>query len=92
MKTLNPEIVEASVTGMFKTILILIGALVLLRFLGRVMIAKRNLDQERADLAREKAFVRERNEKLKNFGRVTVSRTKATPKGDVQDVDYEEVK
>lgn len=91
MKIVHPEIIEASITGMFKTILILIGALVLLRFLGRVMIAKRNLDQERADLAREKAFVKERNEKLKNFGRVTVSRTKATPKGDVQDVDYEEV-
>ena len=41
------------------------------------------------DLAREKAFVKERNEKLKNFGKVTVS--KSTPKGDVQDVDYEEV-
>ncbi len=83
-------IVEASISGLFKTILILIGSLVLLRFLGRVMIAKRNLDQERADLAREKAFVKERNEKLKNFGKVSVS--KSAPKGDVQDVDYEEIK
>ena len=83
-------VVEASVTGFFKTILMIIGALILLRFLGRVMIAKRNLDEERADLAREKAFVKERNEKLKNFGRVTVS--KSSPKGDVQDVDYEEIK
>jgi hypothetical protein len=89
MNTSGPEIVEASVSGLFKTILILIGSLVLLRFLGRVMIAKRNLDQERADLAREKAFVKERNEKLKNFGKVSVS--KSNPKGDVQDVDYEEI-
>lgn len=85
----DSQVVEASISGLFKTILILIGALVLLRFLGRVMIAKRNLDQERADLAREKAFVKERNEKLKSFGKVSVS--KSTPKGDVQDVDYEEV-
>lgn len=91
MNTATPEIVEASITGLFKTLLILIGVLVLLRFLGRVMIAKRSLDQERADLAREKAFVRERNEKLRNFGKVTVSKTKAAPKGDIQDVDYEEI-
>ncbi len=83
-------IVEASISGLFKTILIILGALVLLRFLGRVMIAKRNLDEERADLAREKAFVKERNEKMKNFGKVTIS--KSGPKNNVQDVDYEEVK
>lgn len=85
----DSQLVEASITGLFKTILMIIGALILLRFLGRVMIAKRNLDEERADLAREKAFVKERNEKIKNFGKVTVS--KSTPKGDVQDVDYEEM-
>lgn len=89
MNTLNPEIVEASVSGLLKTVLMIVGALVLLRFLGRVMIAKRNLDQERVDLAREKEFVKERNEKLKNFGKVSVS--KSNPKGDVQDVDYEEI-
>ncbi len=88
-RLLHPEIVEASISGLFKTILMIFGALVLLRFLGRVMIAKRNLDEERADLAREKEFVKERNEKMKNFGKVSVS--KSSPKGDVQDVDYEEV-
>jgi hypothetical protein len=83
-------IVEASLSGLFKTILMILGGLVLLRFLGRVMIAKRNLDEERADLAREKAFVKERNEKMKNFGKVSISKT--SPKGNVQDVDYEEIK
>lgn len=86
----NKMIVEASITGLFKTILIIIGVLVLLRFLGRVMIAKRSLDQERADIQREKEFVKERNSKLKNFGKVTISKSK--PKGDITDVDYEEVK
>ncbi|MNJ91786.1 hypothetical protein D3C87_94410 [compost metagenome] len=90
MEMSDPQIVEASISGLFKTILMIIGALILLRFLGRVMIAKRNLDEERADLAREKAFVKERNEKLRNFGKVTVS--KSNPKGDVQDVDYEEIR
>lgn len=83
-------IVEASMSGLFKTVLALIGLFVLLRILGRVMIAKRNLDEEREMLQREKDFIKERNQKLKNFGKVSV--TKETPKGGVQDVDYEEVK
>lgn len=86
-------IVEASITGFFKTILILIGVLVALRFIGRLMIAKRNLDEEREMLRREKDFHKERNEKLKNFGKVTVSGRKQSS-GSVQaeDVDFEEVK
>ncbi len=83
-------IAEASIGGLFKTILIIIGVFVLLRFLGQVMIAKRNLDEERADLKREKDFTRERNRKMKTFGKVSVS--KDSPRGDVQDVDYEEIK
>lgn len=81
---------EASIGGIFRMILILIGAFVLLRFLGQLMIAKRNVEEERDMLKREKDFQRERNQKLKNFGKVSVS--KSPPKGDVQDVDYEEIK
>lgn len=83
---------EASIPGLFKTILIILGAVVLLRFLGRVMIAKRNLDEERALLQRERNFQRERNEKLKNFGKVSVMNnrsSKPTPKA--EDVDFEEL-
>jgi hypothetical protein len=82
-------VVTASLTGLFKTILILIGVLVALRFLGRVMIAKRNLDEERELLKRERSFQKERNEKLKNFGKVSVS--KKQPISNVEDVDFEEV-
>jgi len=83
-------IAEASLAGLFKTILIIIGVFVLLRFLGQLMIAKRNLDDERADLKREKDFAKERNQKMKSFGKVRVS--KDAPRGDIQDVDYEEIK
>ena len=83
-------IAEASLIGLFKTALLIIGAFVLLRFLGQLMIAKRNIEEERADLKREKDFLRERNQKMKTFGKVSVQ--KETPRGDVQDVDYEEVR
>ena len=89
MEKMNPQLLEASLTGLFKTVLIILGLFVLLRFLGQLMIAKRNIEEERADLKREKDFVRERNRKMRDFGKVSVQ--KETPRGDVQDIDYEEV-
>lgn len=86
-------IVQASITGLFKTILIVIGALVALRFIGRLMIARRNLDEEREMLQRERAFQKERSDKLRNFGKVSVTaRGGKAPVGKVEDVDFEEVK
>lgn len=90
MKLLTIEVVQASFTGFIKTVLLLIGAFVLLRFLGQLAIAKRNMEQERESLKKEKDFLKEKNEKLKNFGKVKVNKEK--PKGDVVDVDFEEVK
>jgi hypothetical protein len=83
------EIAEASFTGFFKTVLIIIGAFVLLRFLGQLAIAKRNMEAEKESAQREKDLLRERNRKMKDFGKVTIQKSK--PKGDVQDVDYEEI-
>ncbi len=87
----NLHITQASLSGLFKTILIIIGAFVALRFIGQMMIAKRNLDEQREMEEKEKKFQRERKEKLQNFGKVTVSKSNPSTKGDVQDVDYEEV-
>jgi hypothetical protein len=79
-------VVEASVTGIFRTVLIILGALVLLRFLGRLMIAKRNMEEERK-------IENDRKEKLKNFGKVNVIRPtqSKTTKNDVEDADFEEI-
>jgi hypothetical protein len=83
------EVAEASFTGFLKTVLIIIGAFVLLRFLGQLAIAKRNMEAEKEAAQREKDLLRERNRKMKDFGKVTIQKSK--PKGDVQDVDYEEI-
>lgn len=83
-------IVEAGVVNLFKTILILIGCLVLLRFIGQLMRAKRDLAEEKRLVAQEKELLKERNQKLKNFGKVSISKTK--PKGTIQDIDFEEIK
>lgn len=85
----HSHLVEASISGLIKTVLLMIGAFVLLRFLGQLMIAKRNLEEERQYVKREKDFLKERNQKLKNFGKVTVEKKKRVD--NVQDVDFEEV-
>jgi hypothetical protein len=53
------------------------------------MRAKNDLAAEKRMVAQEKELLKERNQKLKNFGKVSVTKTK--PKGSIQDIDYEEV-
>ena len=40
-------IVEASLPGLLRTLFIIVGVFLLLRFLGQFMIAKRNMEEER---------------------------------------------
>jgi uncharacterized protein YxeA len=82
-------IITASFTGAIKTVLILIGVLVILRIIGRTMIAKRNLEQERDLINREREF-----EKKKDFVRKNQGKTSILTKGKIhaEDADFEEVK
>ena len=87
-------VVEASVSGFFRTILIIIGAIVAVRFLGQLMIAKRNMEEERSMNERQRKFEQERSEKLKKFGKISIlggskKKTTNTEFTDVVDVDYE---
>ena len=82
-------IVAASFTGVIKTVLILIGVLVIIRIIGRTLIAKRNLEHERDLIAREREF-----EKKKDFVRKNQGKTSILSKGKIQaeDADFEEVR
>ena len=88
-------VVEAGITNAFRTILIIIGAIVLLRFIGQLMNAKRNMEEGSRLTKQQREFQEERNQKLKNFGKVNVfsrnSKKTNNPKGNVEDVDFEEV-
>lgn len=86
-------LVEASFTGLVKTLLMIIGAMVLLRFLGRVMIAKRNLEEERQLLKKQREFEKDRSYQTKNAGKVSIlskQKSKSTTNS-VIDVDFEEL-
>jgi len=79
-----------SITGLFRTLLILIGAFVLLRFLGQLMNAKRNMEAERRANEQDRLFAKEKAQKQKKMGKTEIL-TSNQPKGSVQDVDFEEI-
>ncbi len=76
-----------SITGLFKMILIIIGAIVLLRFFGQLMNAKRNMEEERNINERERKLQQEKERKQKNLGKTHF----LTKNADGEDVEFEEV-
>ncbi len=90
-------VVEASITGLFRTILIIIGAIFVLRFLGQLMQAKRNLEAEKALAKKQNDLAKERNQKLRNFGKTTLisKKSKSTKanldESDIEDAEFEEI-
>lgn len=83
-------LVEASITGVVRTILIIIGVLVVLRFIGQLMQAKKNMEEERALNERDRKLRTEKERKRKNLGKTSLLRR--GDRVDAEDVDFKEVK
>ena len=80
--------VFASATGLIRTILILIGLFVVLRFLGQLINAKRNMEAERSMNERQRKFEEEKRRTAKNLGQTRIINDSPAQ---VEDVDFEEV-
>ena len=78
-----------SVTGLFKMLLIIIGVFVILKFIGKVMIAKRNMDENNRHFDSQRSFKEERERVQREQGKVTINKTSSAP---AEDVDFEEIK
>lgn len=77
-----------SITGVFKTVLILLGVFVLLRFIGQLMVAKRNLAESQQLKRQDEALSKARKYVEKNSGKTTIIPPKNRT---AEDVDFEEV-
>jgi uncharacterized protein YxeA len=77
-----------SIQGVFRTILIIIAVLVIMRFIGKLMIVKRNLDEEKAHERKQQAYQKAKKESELNKGKVQISKS---TNGDVEDIDFEEM-
>ncbi len=90
-------VAEASITGLFKTLLIIIGAMVVLRFIGQLMIAKRNLEEEREQIKKQKREDERVRDTLRSMGKTKIlsknnsNKSTAFNHGSVEDVDFEEL-
>lgn len=83
-------LVEASITGVVRTILIIIGVLVVLRFIGQLMQAKKNMEEERSLNERDRKLRNEKERKRNNLGKTNLLRK--DDRVDAEDVDFKEVK
>ncbi len=83
-------IAEASVVGVFRTLLILIGLFMVLRFFGRLATAKRNQDELNALNEEKRKFNAEKERVSKNLGKTKIAE-KTSGVNDIEDVDFEEV-
>ena len=77
--------------GLIRTILLIIGAVVAVRFIGQLMVAKRNLDAERRIKAEQDRIEKEKRRVEKNKGKTTLVTNQKNTSGPFEDVDYEEV-
>lgn len=76
-----------SFTGVIKIILIIIGTIVALRFIGQLMIAKRNLAEQNRLREEEARMEKQRRFVERNQGKTSIS----TQNRSAIDVDYEEL-
>lgn len=76
---------QASIPGLIKTILIIIGAIVAIRFLGQMMNAKRNIEEEKELLRKSEKLKKEEAQARKDFGKVEIIKNPSSPKGKQDD-------
>lgn len=85
------NIAEASLTGVFKMVFIIIGVLVVLRFVGRLMLAKKNIAEEKELNRRKKANEAEARRKKKHLGQTQILSKKQSSRDSVEDAEFEEI-
>lgn len=83
--------VEASFTGLIRTVLIIIGVFIVLRFLGQMMNAKRNMAEQDQMNHNESKLKSERERTAKNLGKTSIIKKGKNSSGDIEDVDFEEI-
>lgn len=79
-----------SITGLFRTVLIVLGVLFLLQIVGKMMQARRNVAAQDSMKREEEAARKMKAEAHKNFGKTTISKDKSSNM-DGEFTDYEEI-
>lgn len=81
-----------AITTVFRTVLIILGVFVVLRVIGQMMIAKRNLEEEKNLIKKQREQEQMATEAKRNFGKTTISQIDKKSANDAEYTDFEEVK
>jgi len=85
-------VVEASLPGLLRTLFIIGGVFLLLRFLGQLMIAKRNMEEERDVNAKRRNFESQKRKANENSGKTRILNNKGkSSNSSIEDVEFEEI-
>ncbi len=76
--------------GVIRMVLIIIGVIVALRFIGQLMVAKRYVDEQNRSRAEQDALEKQKSFVEKNKGKTTLTSSRSSSEP-FEDVDYEEV-
>ena len=85
------DIAKASVTGLFKMLLILLGAFFVIRIFAQWSNSKNIHVQKKQEKDSRKRFEKEKHLKRQSLGKTRVVGKDASNQKDIQDVDFEEV-
>ncbi len=77
--------------GLIRMVLLIVGVIVALRFIGQLMIAKRNIDEQNRSKAERNQLEKQRRHVEKNKGKTTLVGKTSKAIEPFEDVDYEEV-
>ena len=81
-----------SISGLFRTLLIIFGVLFLLQIFGKFAQARRNIADQDQMKREEEAARKMRENSARNFGKTTISKLDKNKLSDGDFVDFEEVK
>ena len=82
---------EASLPGLLRTLFIIVGVFLLLRFLGQFMIAKRNMEEERSANRNKRNFKEQKAKAKGDIGKTTILKNKKPGQSSIEDVEFEDV-
>ncbi len=77
--------------GLIRMVLLIVGVIVALRFIGQLMIAKRNIDEQNRSQAERNQLEKQRRHVERNKGKTTLVGKTSKASEPFEDVDYEEV-
>lgn len=85
-------VVEASLPGLIRTLFIIGGVFLLLRFIGQFMIAKRNMEEEREINEKRRKFESQKRQANEDSGKTRIiSKKSKSSQSSIEDVDFEEI-